>query len=145
VGHEAGEDDRRAGAADQTFKFGPGEGAGERLLDNGFAVSGLQLVDEVAAPLRSVEQAAVRALVGDMDDPTPGPARRLQQHRGAGDRRLHAHQLQRPVAIFVLVVDQDQRRLAERRGGDPASGQLDDGPHLGHDRLSLSAVHGRAS
>ncbi len=71
VGHEAGEHDRSARAADPLFEVRAGEGAGEGFFDPRLAPGGLQFADEIATPLRPVEEAARRAPVRDADHRAP--------------------------------------------------------------------------
>jgi hypothetical protein len=94
--HEAGEDESGAGRPGVSREFSPGEGVGSRLLDDGLADERRQDADDRAARLRTVEQTAGRALVGDVDDAPARPAHRPQQALGLLDRLLRSGQRQGP-------------------------------------------------
>lgn len=115
MGHEAGDDDRRSGRADDLCKVCAREGVGPRLLDDGFAWQRGQSIDDRAAMLGPVEHAAGSTAMGDMDDLRAGGPSRNQQFARLFDRRFRFGKPQGADEIFVLVVDQDQRRLIKRR------------------------------
>ena len=108
--------DLRPVACKRRMQIGLGEGIRQRLFDHRLAARGRGRRRDPEGIAGGIEQAARAAALDNVDDGRAGRARGRQQACDIGERGLDAVERQLAGNIFVLRVDDDDRRLRKLRG-----------------------------
>ena len=103
--HEPRHDELLRWFANLVFQIGPGKGIRARLFDNCLSRQRGKLVNDRAAFFCAVEKTTRRTLVGDMDDPAAGSARRIEQQFRASGGLPGIDQCKWPREVGILVID----------------------------------------